>query len=159
MQPSPAWWPLQTPKNRCFAVDGDLSAVRQIKRMVDRTETRTLELRPGTKHLLFAASLLLTVIQVPLLMTAQQALRESGVSGNALAELVEDLASGALTGFLRTSRSTWAGPLSDCSKESAATYFAELSETHSNLAVLLKNLLAWANAAAGQPEMSRSHWA
>jgi hypothetical protein len=128
-------------KHVCFAVEGDLAAVRQIRRLVDGGEVKTVELRTGAKHLLFAAMVLLTAVPLPILMAAQQALRDGGVSGNQLSGMVEDLASGTLAGFLRAPKLASAGVLNDCPKEDADAYFGSLSLTHPDLADRLNGLL------------------
>jgi hypothetical protein len=129
-------------KRVCFAVEGDLPAARQIRRLVERSDVTTVELRTGAKHLLFTAMVLLTAIPLPMLMAAQQALRDSGVSGNQLAAMLEDLASGTLASFLRAPKLASADLLTDCPKEDADAYFHRLSLTHPDLADRLKGLLA-----------------
>jgi hypothetical protein len=129
-------------KRDCFAVEGDLTAVRQIRRLVDRNGVKTVELRSGAKHLLFAAMVLLTAIPLPILMAAQQALRDSGVSGNQLAAMLEDVAGGTLSTFLRAPKLANADLLNDCPKEDAEAYFGSLSLTHPDLADRLNGLLA-----------------
>jgi len=66
----------------CFVVEGDRSAARKTKRLLERGGARAIELRPGTKPLYFAANLLSTAIPIPVLQLAQQALRSSGLEGN-----------------------------------------------------------------------------
>ncbi len=123
-------------------MEGDLTAVRQMRRLVERSEVKTVELRSGAKHLLFAAMVLLTAIPLPILMAAQQALRDSGLSGNQLAAMLEDLASGTLASFLRAPKLATADLLTGCPKEDADAYFLRLSLTHPDLADRLKGLLA-----------------
>jgi hypothetical protein len=129
-------------KRVCFAVEGDLTAVRQIRRLVERSDVKMVELRTGAKHLLFAAMLLLTALPRPILMAAQQALRESGVSGNQLSTMLEDLASDTISSFLRAPKLASADLLTGCPKEDADGYFHRLSLTHPDFADRLKGLLA-----------------
>ena len=76
---------------RTFVVEGDVVAVRQLRRLIEREDARSVELRSGAKHLLFASALLCTAIPVPVLLMAQQALRESGLSGKQLSAAIHQM--------------------------------------------------------------------
>jgi predicted short-subunit dehydrogenase-like oxidoreductase (DUF2520 family) len=74
-----------------FVIEGQLGAVRQLRRFLDRGDARAFELRPGTKPLYFAAQMLTTVLPLNLFATAQKALRTAGISGNELNDLLQEL--------------------------------------------------------------------
>ena len=63
---------LPTGNEKTFVLEGDLAAVRQLRRVIERANVRSIELKQGTKHLLFAATLLCSAIPTPLLLMAQQ---------------------------------------------------------------------------------------
>jgi hypothetical protein len=144
-------------RRKLFAVEGDTTVVRQIRRIVERGEAQTVELRAGAKHLLFAATVLLTAIPAPVLLCAQQALRESGISGSQRATLLEDLADATLAGFLRSSKGLWAGPLAGCTPETYLLYLARLKTTSPELAAKVNDLMIWAEAAVKPKEVGRGH--
>jgi uncharacterized protein DUF2520 len=131
-------------KRKSFVVEGELTTVRQVRRILERAGARTVELRSGTKSLFFAAELFASALPLPLLLAAQQALRDSGVMGNRLWELLEEMGREMLDSFLRGARGTWGGPLSQCSPETAQAHLKNLAEDHPELAGLLNEQLAWA---------------
>jgi predicted short-subunit dehydrogenase-like oxidoreductase (DUF2520 family) len=135
---------------KCFVVEGDIPAVRQIRRVLERGGARTIELRAGTKPLYFAADLLVTALPVPLLQAAKQALRGGGVSGNQLSTLLEDMAREMVHSFLRGARVSWGGPLKECSEETADEYFRRLDADHAQLASLLREQLIFARRRPGK---------
>jgi predicted short-subunit dehydrogenase-like oxidoreductase (DUF2520 family) len=138
-------------RKKIFAVEGDTALVRQIRRIVERSDAQTIELRAGAKHLLFTATVLLTSIPVPVFLCAQQALRESGLSGNQLATLLGELAASTLAGFLRGSKGLWSGSLPGCAPETSLFYMARLNASSPALAATMKDLMNWANAAIVKP--------
>ncbi|HMF75129.1 MAG TPA: hypothetical protein VK604_05655, partial [Bryobacteraceae bacterium] len=93
-----------TTDSACFVVEGDLLAVRQIRRVLERGEARTIELRPGAKPLYFAAKLMATAVPVSFLLVAQKALRDGGVSGNNLSSLLEDMTREMFDSFSKGAR-------------------------------------------------------
>jgi len=132
-------------KNRdWFAIEGQTAAVRQLRRFLERNEARAVELRPGSKALFFAAELLITALPVPLLMAAQQAMRVSGISGNRLAALQDQVAQEMFRSFIRGARTTWGGPLNECSSETATAHLAALRENHNSIAQVVDAHLDWA---------------
>ncbi len=112
------------------------------KQFIDGNEGKVFELKPGSKQLYFAAELLATAFPIPLLMAAQQALRDAGIGGNILHSLLEELAQKMFKDFLNASRTTWGGPLSACSPDIAEEYFRNLRCSDPNLANLLDEQLA-----------------
>ena len=134
---------LPSGQERLFAVEGDLHAVRQTRRLIERSDTRALELRSGSKHLLFAASVLCAAIPIPVLLMAQQALREGGVSGNELSGAIEGMSNEMLAGFFKGARTTWGGPLADSIEPSQTAHWRRLGVTHPEFAVRIKELVDW----------------
>jgi predicted short-subunit dehydrogenase-like oxidoreductase (DUF2520 family) len=131
-------------KRNSFVVEGELTTSRQVRRVLERAGARTVELRPGTKSLFFAADLFASALPVPLLLAAQQALRDSGVTGNRLWELMDEMGREMLDSFLRGARATWGGPLAQCSPETAQAHLTSLATDHPELAGILNEQLTWA---------------
>lgn len=127
-----------------FIVEGDAAAARQLRRFLERNEARALEIRPGTKPLYFAAELLAASLPVPLFAAAQEALRASGISGNNLSTLMDQMVQKMFRDFLKGSRVAWGGPLNQCSLETAGTYFEALSRCHPEIADTICGHLDWA---------------
>jgi predicted short-subunit dehydrogenase-like oxidoreductase (DUF2520 family) len=128
----------------CFAVEGDLPAVRKTKRLLERGGAKTVELRSGAKPIYFAANLLSTAIPIPLFQLAQHALRESGVAGNDLAMLMHDWSDLMAERVRKGGRATWGGPLAECSEDTADEHFKKLSVQDPSLAAALHEWLALA---------------
>jgi hypothetical protein len=136
--------------DKCFVLEGEIPAVRQMRRLLERGEARTIELRPGTKPLYFAADLLINALPVPLFLAAKQALRDGGVSGNQLSTLLADMAGEMVNSFLRGARVHWGGPLKECSAETADGYFKRLGVDHSQLESLLRDQLKFTRPQVGK---------
>ena len=130
--------------DKWFVVEGQLSAVRQMRRFMERNNARSFEIRPGTKPLYFAATLLATALPVPLFFDAQQALRASGITGNQLYGLLDEMAKDMFRSFVSGARVTWGGPLTECSEETANSYLRLLHGSHPQLAEEVEDQLAWA---------------
>ena len=124
-----------------FAVEGQAKAVRQVRQFLERNEVRSSEIQPDTKHLLFASGLLATALPLPLLVTAQQALRAAGVSGKVLYALLEQVAQKMLQDFLKGARAQWGGPLTECSEETGRIHLDKLRQSHSAMAALIDGQL------------------
>jgi hypothetical protein len=136
-----------------FVVEGQLSALRQIKRLLEMSDARAIELRSGAKQFYFAASLLSTAIPMPLFLTAQQSLRAAGISGNHLYTLADDLAQGMMRDLAKGGRPTWGGPLTECSEETANSHLAALRLSDPAIAEVLDEQLAWARAAISRQKI------
>jgi len=139
-----------TTDSACFVVEGDLLAVRQIRRVLERGEARTIELRPGAKPLFFAAKLMATAVPVSFLLVAQKALRDGGVSGNNLSSLLEDMTREMFDSFSKGARVAWGGPLTECSAQTAETYWKQLKFDDPELAAILDEQLTWARGLLGK---------
>jgi predicted short-subunit dehydrogenase-like oxidoreductase (DUF2520 family) len=127
-----------------FVVEGQLTAVRQVRRFMERNEARTFEIHPGTKPLYFAAALLTTALPVPLFFNAQKALRASGINGKQLYGLLDEMAKDMFHSFVNGARMTWGGPLTQCSEETANAYLSALREKHPQIGEAVDEQLAWA---------------
>jgi predicted short-subunit dehydrogenase-like oxidoreductase (DUF2520 family) len=125
-----------------FALEGDPSAVRQVRRVIDQDGARTFELRPGTKPLYFAGQLLATTLPQPLIAAAQQALRSSGISGKHLSIVLEGMVHEMFSTFLKGARTPWGGPLAECSTETVNYHLEVLRRNHRDLAGLVDEQLA-----------------
>ncbi len=128
-----------------FVIEGQVSAVRQARRFLERNDARAVEIRPGTKPLYFAAELLATALPMPLFLAAQYALRESGISGNPLAALVDQMAQKMFKDLLKGARTPWRTALTECPPETAAAYLEGLRRDHPQIALLIDEQLEWAN--------------
>lgn len=124
-----------------FIVEGEITANRQIRRLLERSEVRASVLRPGAKHLFFAAELLTGTLPSALFSTALQALRASGISGNNLITLLDLMVQKTLRDVIRASRSGPIGPLTECAEEVADEYGKRLRSTHPEIAALIDEML------------------
>jgi len=132
------------PGHNCFAVEGDLAAIRRIKRLLSQCDSRVIELRPGSKPLYFAADVLAGAITIPLFQLAQQMLRDCGVSGNDLALVSHEWLDQLQTRVKKGGRGTWGGPLSECSEGTAEGHFGRLAVEHAELAATVQDWLGLA---------------
>lgn len=137
-----------------FVIEGQVSAVRQTRRFLERNDVKALEIRPGCKPLLFAAELFTMVLPAPLLAVAQQSLRRSGISGHPLSGFLYQMAAKMFEDFLKGSRLTWGGPLTECSAETAEVYFEHLRRSYPQIAEMLDEQLEW--AARRMPKQKQS---
>ncbi len=131
---------LPTGAAKTFVIEGDLAAIRQMRRLLEHAQARTIELEPDTKHLLFAATILCSILPLPLLVMGQHALRDAGVAGNQLFAVMEEMSQEMLTGFLKSSRVTRSGPLAE-PVANQNTYWERLGITHPDLATNLRDLV------------------
>ena len=132
---------LSTYQGSWFAVDGEAKAVRQIRQFLERNEVRSNEILPDCKHLLFASEILAAALPLPLLVTAQQALRASGVSGKVLSALLEQMTQKMVQDFLKGARAIWGGPLTESSEETGRMYLEQLRRSHPGMASLIEEQL------------------
>ena len=139
-----------------FVVEGQLAAVRQVRRLIELNEARALELRPGTKHLYFAGVLLATTAPMPLFLAAQKALRMSGVSGNHLRAVLNEMAQTMFKSFSKGARGFSGGPLTECSDETAKAYFEALRQKDPQLADLVSPEIARARRAIAKRGIARN---
>ena len=126
-----------------FVVEGQPTAMRQVRRLIERNDARTLELHPNTKQLCFAAQLLSTTLPQFLFITAQNALRAAGITGNHLHTVLNEMATEMLRAFLKGARVNWSGPLTDCSAETAKAHFDALRQSNPQIAELVEQQLSW----------------
>lgn len=127
----------RTNPRKWFVIEGGVGAVRQTRKLIERNDARALELRPGAKHLYFAADLLATALPQPLLLAAQQSLRLSGISGKHLHGLLDELGGQMFKTFLRGARARWGGPLAESPPETVQAYLEALRGKHADIAELI----------------------
>ncbi|MBV9611919.1 MAG: hypothetical protein JO091_05575 [Acidobacteriaceae bacterium] len=132
---------LPSPQHNWFIVEGHISAVRQVRRLLERSGMRGLEIRPGSKSLLFAAELLTTALPLPLFVAARQALRASGISGNHLAAAMDQMGQKMFKDFAKGARLVWGGPLTECSPETADRHFEKLRRDYPQIAEIVDEQL------------------
>jgi predicted short-subunit dehydrogenase-like oxidoreductase (DUF2520 family) len=137
---------LPVPCNRreWFVVEGDSQAMRYIKRFLEMNEARALELRPGGKPFYFAAELLSTALPIPTLLAAQTALRGSGIAGNNLYTLLNEMSQCMLRDLLKGARTNWTGPLAHCSPQTAGDHLEALRRVDPQLADFIGQQLEYA---------------
>lgn len=133
---------LSTHQGSWFAVEGQAKAVRQIRQFLERNEVRSNEILPGSKPLLFASEVLAMALPMPLLVTAQQALRASGISGKVLSALLEQMTQKAVQEFLKGARAAWGGPLAASPEETGQMYLEQLRRSHPSIASLIEEHLS-----------------
>lgn len=141
-----------SPRKSWYIVEGHISAVRQIKRLLDRSEARIFELKPGSKPLYFAAQLLATSVPTQMLAIAQTALRRAGIKGNHLHELLEEMSFEMFRSFSNGSRFIWPQPRAGCLPETADDYLDALRTTYPEIAADLEEQLSYAARRTGQPK-------
>lgn len=121
-----------------FVVEGQIAASRLARRFIERHEGRAFEMKLGSKHLLFAAELLTTVLPTPLLAAAQQTLRAGGVSGNELGALLDQMAQKMLREVIKGVRLPLSSTPPDCTPELGARFMATLREEQPFLASFIE---------------------
>jgi hypothetical protein len=67
-----------------FAIEGQYTAVKRTRRLLDEVDANTIELKHGAKHFYFAASIFAETLPRVLFGGAQQALRGAGITGKQL---------------------------------------------------------------------------
>lgn len=127
-----------------FILEGQVTAVRQTRRFLEQNEARFAEIRPGTKDLYFAAELLATALPMPLLLTAQQALRGTGLAGHHLSAVLEQMVQKLLGDFLKGGRANWGGPVAQALPQTTEAYLQLLRGDHPEIAQVVDEQLPWA---------------
>jgi predicted short-subunit dehydrogenase-like oxidoreductase (DUF2520 family) len=135
-----------------FVVDGQIPAVRQVRRFLERNRAKAFEIRQGHKSVYFAAELLATSLVTPLFLTAQQALRHAGISGNHLTAMVQHMAQKSFEDFVKGCRTHWGGPLTECSPEVSKAHLDALRKSQPDIAQIVDQQLAWACRIMSQPK-------
>ena len=140
-----------------FVIEGQPSAVRLVRRFLERNNARGFELRPDAKPLYFAAELLATRAPLQLLATAQQALRAAGISGNHTYDLLEEMSSEMFRAFSNGARLTMPAARPGCSPELSIEYFERLRTSYPNIAILLDHQIPGAIFQQKAPAGERSN--
>jgi predicted short-subunit dehydrogenase-like oxidoreductase (DUF2520 family) len=137
---------LAVPSNRnsWFVVEGDSTATRQMRRFIELNGARALELHTGGTPAYFAAELLATALPMPVLLAAQNALRSSGISGNNVSILLNEMVQSMFRDIMNGARGTWGGPLAECSEEVANRHIAALQRSDPQIAEVINHQLEWA---------------
>jgi predicted short-subunit dehydrogenase-like oxidoreductase (DUF2520 family) len=133
-----------------FAIEGDFVASKRVKRLLVDVGAHAIELRPGSKHLYFAATAFAQTLPRALFVAAQRALRIAGVSGRPLQTAIEEMAQGMFRDMSQGSRAGWSGPLLDCPESLAEEYEIRLRETEPALSAFLSEQLRLAKPFAPQ---------
>lgn len=128
---------LPTHRRDWFIVEGQAKATRQMRHFLERNEARSSEVLVDSKHLLFASGILATALPIPLLISAQQALRATGLSGKLLSGMMAEIAEKMLQDFQKGARGSWGGPLAECSEETSSMYLDKLRQSHPTIAAFL----------------------
>lgn len=127
-----------------YLAEGQVSAVRTVKSFLEYNEATVLQIRPGAKSRCFAAGVLAGALPMPLYLTAQHALRQSGVTGNNLTTAVEEMAQALLREFSKGARATWGGPLTEASAEARELHLKHLAFHEPELKETLDSYLSLA---------------
>jgi predicted short-subunit dehydrogenase-like oxidoreductase (DUF2520 family) len=129
--------PVQSLRKNWFVMEGDATAVRQMKKFLRRNDSHVFELRPGTKALYFAAQLFAMAFPIELFANAQQALRTAGISGNHLYDLLEEMSFEMFRSFANGVRLSWPTARTGCSPQTSAEYLQELRLKYPQIATVL----------------------
>ncbi len=127
-----------------FVIEGDSVAVRHSRRLLEMNGARALELKSGGTSHYFAANLLATALPLPILLAAQAALRDSGIAGNNVSILLNEMAQTMFRDLLNGGRAAWGGPLAQCSAEVAGNHVAALRKGDPLIADVIGYQLDWA---------------
>jgi hypothetical protein len=127
-----------TMERNWFILEGQARVTRAVRRLIERHEGRAFEMKAGSKHLLFAAELLTTMLPIPLLLAAQSSLRTGGVSGSEIAALIDQMAGKAVREVIKGVRIPLSLSPPDCSCELQSRYTYELQEKQPALASFIQ---------------------
>ena len=129
---------LPTTERNIFVVEGQNIACRLTRRLIEQHDGRVFELKLGSKHSLYAAELLSTVLAMPLFAAAQQSLRAAGMSGNQLAALLESVAQKMTREVIKGVRLPVSSLPPDYDSELGSKFLAALRETQPAVAALIE---------------------
>lgn len=134
---------MQLPVDRrdWFVADGDLKAVRQARKLLEARGCRVTELSARGKHLLFASELLINALPVPLFLAGQQALRESGFSGNVLMTVLEQMLIRSIKDLMLGAKGRWGGPLLECSEDTSIGHLEAVTQLRPELGAFVNEQL------------------
>ncbi|HEX4166310.1 MAG TPA: hypothetical protein VHZ55_12655 [Bryobacteraceae bacterium] len=149
---------VHTQRKSWFVIEGQLTAIRQIRRLLQRNDARAFDLRPGTKSLYFAAVTLAGILPIPLLAGAQQALRTAGISGNHLNTLLEEMSLEMFRTFSNGVRYQQQWSRMGCSPEISDSYLERLRVEYPQIGAVLDAQLALAaEIMAGEKQSVVTH--
>lgn len=124
-----------------YLAEGQVGAIRAVRSFLEYSEATVLQIRPGSKARCFAAGVIAGALPMPLYLAAQQALRESGITGNNLTTVVEEMAQALLREFTKGARATWGGPLTEASQEARELHLKYLAIHEPELKETLESYL------------------
>ena len=127
-----------------FVAEGDSKAVRPTRRFLQAQGCTVTELNQHGKHFLFASQLLISALPVPLFVAAQQALRESGFSGNLLTNLMEQMLMRSVRDVMLGAKSRWGGPLLESSEPTVEAHLDALAALRPEMGAFINEQLALA---------------
>jgi hypothetical protein len=104
-----------TMERNWFVLEGQAPLTRNVRHFIERHNGRAFEMNPGSKHLLFAAEVLSTLLPVPLLLAAQASLRNGGIGGHEIAELIHQMTEKAVREVVKGVRVPLSLAPADCS--------------------------------------------
>lgn len=129
---------LPTVERNWFVLEGDTRASRSARRLIDRHDGRAFEIKAGSKHLLFAAELLTTLLPIPLFLAAQASLRSAGIAGNDIAALVDQMTSKAVREVIKGVRMPLGVNPPECSCGLGSQYLIALQQKEPALASFIQ---------------------
>lgn len=129
---------IPSPMSRWFIAEGEIAAVRLLRRLLEDCNAKVVPINSGTKSLYFAAEVLTTAAPLPFISAAKTLLREAGLSGNVLSAVVEQLFAKMYRNAKAGHRIAMAGPLAACPEQVASAHLSRAQEVSSSIASLLE---------------------
>jgi predicted short-subunit dehydrogenase-like oxidoreductase (DUF2520 family) len=103
--------PIEGFDERRFVVEGDPSAVRAARMLVEDNLTRVVEIAPGAKDLFLAGLVFATSLFTPMAAAATECLKGAGLETGVATHVAERLFERSLRGYVKAGRKSWGGPL------------------------------------------------
>ncbi len=100
-----------------FIVEGDRDALKAARYLVSQLRGAPIQINPESYSMYCAAQTLASSLFTPLLEGSTVAIREAGVSGKAIAHLVEAMFLQGMRGYLYSGRKSWSGTVSQGDEE------------------------------------------
>jgi hypothetical protein len=129
----------------CFVVEGDFCATKRVQKFL-RNDLSVYDIQPNCKHLLFAAQLLSTTIQMDLFKAAHEILKASGLSARNALSLTSQMAQKLLRSSNKQTSSKRHRTLVEHPSDTEQALISTLKEQHTELADLIITHLARMNA-------------
>ena len=103
--------PIEGFDERRFVVEGDPSAVRVARMLVEDNHTRVVEITPGAKDLFLAGLVFATSLFTPMAAAATECLKGAGLETGVATHVAERLFEHSLRSYMKAGRKSWGGPL------------------------------------------------